>query len=41
VLINPRVRHINPFEFNRAEEMIAEGRAAATAALPEIERLLA
>lgn len=40
VLINPRVGMIGAFEFNRAAEAIAEGRAAATHALPEIERLL-
>ena len=40
VLIEPAVRVIGPFEFDRAAEAIAKGRAAAQEALPEIERLL-
>jgi NTE family protein len=40
VLINPRVAMIGAFEFNRAAEAIAEGRAAAIHTLPEIKRQL-
>jgi NTE family protein len=40
VLISPRVATIGAFEFNRAAEAIAEGRASAAHALPEIKRLL-
>lgn len=40
VLIEPPVRFIGPFEFNRATEAIEEGRAAAEKALPEIARRL-
>jgi hypothetical protein len=32
---------IGPFEFNRAEEGIEEGRTSVAEALPEIQRLLA
>jgi NTE family protein len=41
VLLSPRLRRIGPFEFNRAAEAIAEGRASAEHALPEIRRLIA
>jgi NTE family protein len=41
VLLTPRLRTIGSFEFNRGVEAIAEGRAAAEHALPEIRRLLA
>ncbi len=40
VLIEPAVRVIGPFEFDRAAEAIVKGRAAAQEALPEIQRLL-
>lgn len=41
ILIDPEIRAIRPFEFNRAGEAIAKGRAAAARALPEIRRLMA
>ena len=40
VQISPRVSHIGLFEFDRAEEMIAEGEAAVLRALPEINDAL-
>jgi NTE family protein len=40
ILLNPRLRAIGSFEFNRAAEAIAEGRASAEHALPEIRRLI-
>jgi NTE family protein len=40
ILLNPRLRAIGSFEFNRAAEAIAEGRASAENALPEIRRLI-
>ncbi len=36
ILLNPEVRAIRPFEFDRAEEAIAAGHDAATRAIPEI-----
>ena len=41
VLIEPRLRQISLLEFNRAEEAIAEGRAAVEQALPALQEVLA
>ena len=40
VLLAPRLRTIGSFDFNRAEEAIAEGRASVQHALPEIRRYI-
>lgn len=39
VLLNPRLRAVGSFEFDRAAEAIAEGRACVTHALTELRRL--
>ncbi|MBL9106831.1 MAG: patatin-like phospholipase family protein [Myxococcales bacterium] len=40
VLLAPRLGHIGPFEFHRAEEAIAEGRASVEQAMPYLRRYL-
>lgn len=40
VLIQPKVSHISPSDFNKVDELIALGEEAARAAIPEIRELL-
>ena len=40
VMITPRLAHMALMDFHRAAPAIEEGRQAARAAIPEIERLL-
>lgn len=40
VHITPRIGHIGPLEFDRADELIAEGRAAVERALPDLQAAL-
>ena len=40
ILIEPKVGHINPSEFRRAQDCIEQGELAAQAAIPEIKRKL-
>ena len=41
VVIGPRIGHIGPMEFDRADELIAEGEAAVEKSLPDILEALA
>jgi len=41
VHVTPRLGHVGLFEFDRAEEIIAEGEAAAERALPDLRDALA
>ncbi|MBI4050055.1 MAG: patatin-like phospholipase family protein [Candidatus Doudnabacteria bacterium] len=40
-LISPKVKHLGKLEFKTTQEMYAEGRRAASAAIPDIKKLLA